>query len=62
MDFFGIQTIKSGRQPRQSEDLITGKYSLADWTKNVKELSAATRDKCATFLKITPKMSIHEFS
>ena len=56
----GIQNIQIGGEPLQRRDHNAVKYSLTDCTKNVKELSTAMRDKCATvFLTITLNMKKH---
>ena len=56
----GIQNIEIRGIPLQQKNGPARKYSLTDSTKNVCELSAAMRDKCATlFFTITLNMKKH---
>ena len=56
----GIQNIEIKGIPLQQKEGPARKYSLTDSTKNVCELSAAMRDKCATlFFTITLNMKKH---
>ena len=62
LNFFkrGIQNIEIKGIPLQQQDGPSRKYSLTDSSKNVRELSAAMRDSCATlFFTITLNMKKH---